>query len=414
MSHDDYETEATESVADSALLESPSEAEQGVEGLRLLVVGKLAGMSRRDAYTAIRARGGTLVERIDDAVDLIVVGEHKGLPLDERGQLTELFDAETREAMDRGTVKVISESLLWQRLGLIENQANVHRLYTPAMLAQMLHVPVAIVRRWHRRGLIRPTREVQRLPYFDFQEVASARALAQLLAAGVSPDAVERKLIALGRYLPGVERPLAQLSVIVEGKQLLLRQGAGLLEPGGQLRFDFDAPPEEAQASDEIAPAAPPTLLRPMSPWELASQAAELDDQGDLAGAEEAYRAALTAGGADADLCFRLAELLYRLGDLSAARERYYMAIELDENFAEARSNLGCVLEELGHLELAAAAFEGALVCLPDFPDVHYHLARVLEELDRRDEAADHWQAFLVLSPDSPWAEEARQRLESS
>ena len=79
------------------------------------------------------------------------------------------------------------------------------------------------------------------LPYFDFQEVATARRLAQLLAAGVSPAAIEKKLAELARFVPEVERPLAQLSVIVEGRQLLLRQGEGLIEPGGQMRFDFDA-----------------------------------------------------------------------------------------------------------------------------------------------------------------------------
>ena len=79
------------------------------------------------------------------------------------------------------------------------------------MLAELLGVPVAVIRRWHRRGLIVPVREVRRLPYFDFQEVATARRLAELLAAGVSPRAIEKKLAALARYLPGVERPLAQL-----------------------------------------------------------------------------------------------------------------------------------------------------------------------------------------------------------
>ena len=62
------------------------------------------------------------------------------------------------------------------------------------MLADLLDVPVAVIRRWQRRGLIVPVREVRRLPYFDFQEVATARRLAELLAAGVSPRAIERKL----------------------------------------------------------------------------------------------------------------------------------------------------------------------------------------------------------------------------
>ena len=62
---------------------------------------------------------------------------------------------------------------------------------------------------------------MRRLAYLDFQEVATARQLAELLATGISPAALERKLADLARLVPGVKRPLAQLSVIVEGKQFL-------------------------------------------------------------------------------------------------------------------------------------------------------------------------------------------------
>ena len=62
------------------------------------------------------------------------------------------------------------------------------------MLADLLGVGVSVIRRWHRRGLIVPAREVRRLAYFDFREVATARHLAELLAAGVSPAAIEKKL----------------------------------------------------------------------------------------------------------------------------------------------------------------------------------------------------------------------------
>ena len=170
---------------------------------------------------------------------LIVVGEE--FPLPEMGEQDEWFDEATRRQVDAGAIEVITETQLWQRLGLVDAQHDVHRLYTPAMLAELLKVPVAVIRRWRRRGLIVPVREVRRLPYFDFQEVATARRLAELLAAGVSPRAIERKLEVFARYLPDVARPLAQLSVIVQGKEILLRQGDGLIEPGGQLRFDFDA-----------------------------------------------------------------------------------------------------------------------------------------------------------------------------
>jgi tetratricopeptide (TPR) repeat protein len=270
------------------------------------------------------------------------------------------------------------------------------------MLADLLKVSLAVVRRWHRRGLIVPVREVRNLPYFDIQEVATARRLTELLAAGMTPKSIEKKLEEIARYLPHVKRPLAQLSVIVQGKQILLRQGDGLVEPGGQMRFDFETPAEEP-------PAEPPL---PSTPAEMICLAVELEEQGNIAEAAEMYRAAMAAGGPTAELCFQTAELLYRMGDLPAARERYYMAVELNEEYVEARANLGCVLAETGQHDLAAAAFEGALAYHPDYADVHYHLARTLDELGKKDQAADHWRRFLELAPDSPWAEEAKRKAE--
>ena len=154
-----------------------------------------------------------------------------------------------RASVEAGSISLLTETQLWQRLGLVESQQNVHRLYTPAMLAELLHVPVAVIRRWHRRGLIVPARQVHRLPYFDFQEVATARRLAELLAAGISPQAIEKKLAQVSRLLPSVQRPLAQLSVIIEGKHLLLRQGDGLIDSGGQLRFDFESIEADSSAA---------------------------------------------------------------------------------------------------------------------------------------------------------------------
>jgi len=139
--------------------------------------------------------------------------------------------------------------------------------------------------------------------------------------------------------------------------------------------------------------------------------AAEFEEDGQLAAAADMYRAAMAAAGPKPEICFQVAELLYRLGDLAGARERYYMAVELDEDYVEARANLGCVLAETGQHELAVAAFEGALRYHPDYADAHYHLARTLDQLGRRDEAEAHWRAFLAQAPDSPWAEEARSRL---
>jgi len=214
------------------------------------------------------------------------------------------------------------------------------------------------------------------------------------------------------------------LSVIVEGKQLLLRQGAGLIEPGGQLRLDFDVNERSEDAPEAVRMPIPCDVLAVRggaadepamaTPDEMLHLAAILEDEGELKHASEMVRAAMAAGGPTAESCFLLAELLYQLGDLSAARERLYMAIEIDEDYVEARANLGCILVELNQHELAVAAFEGALAFHRDYPDVHYHLARTLDELGRPDEAEGHWRAFLQLAPDSPWAEQAAERLDDS
>ncbi len=384
-----------------------------LHGQRVALVGRLGGMSRRDLKELIRNQGGTPVDRVSEDVELIVLGADE-LPLREEN----LLDDSTRQLAAEGKLEIITETELWRRLGLFEGETN-QRLYTPAMLAELLHVPINIIRRWHRRKLIVPTREVRRLPYFDFQEVATARQLAELLAAGASPDAIERKLEKLARCVPDVERPLAQLSVIVEGKQLLLRQGEGLLEPGGQLRIDFDALDRQGQdneASDEVQGTIrlQSDVVSSTDPESLRQAAAQQEDEGQLAAAAELYRAALAAGGPDAEICFQLAELLYRTGDLTAARERYYMAVELNEDYVEARANLGCVLAETGQMDLAVAAFEGALLYHPDYPDAHYHLARTLDDLGRIEEAEPHWHEFLSLAPNSPWSDEARSRLEGA
>jgi tetratricopeptide (TPR) repeat protein len=371
-----------------------------LQGKRLAFVGKLASMSRRDAGQLVRRHGATVLDRPDASVHLVVVGEEE-LPLAEGEGPEQWFDESARLAAEKGDLEIITETQLWHRLGLVEHEQDIHRLYTPAMLAELLGVPVAIIRRWHRRGLIVPVREVRRLPYFDFQEVAAARRLAELLAAGVSPAAIEKKLSALANFLPGVARPLAQLSVIVQGKQILLRQGDGLIEPGGQMRFDFDA----------WDVAEPPERAIPSTADQMCNLAAELEEDGQLSAAAEMYRAAMAAGGPKPEICFMVAELLYRQGDLCGARERYYMAIELDEDYVEARANLGCVLAETGQRDLAVAAFEGALRFHGDYADVHYHLARTLDEIGQGVRAVGHWERFLALAPDSPWADEAAVRL---
>jgi tetratricopeptide (TPR) repeat protein len=393
-------------------------------GKRVLVVGKLTSMSRREAERLIREWGGQVIERDGVPADLVIVGDET-VDLKRVTADPEVIDEATRSALERGDSELVRESEFWARLGLVDAGQGVARLYTPAMLADLIRVPISAIRHWARRGALRPAREVRRLPYFDFEEVGVARKLAQLLAAGCSLSVINRKLDELARLLPELPRPLADPTVVVEGRSLRVRRGDGIAEPSGQLLIDFEeTKPQAIGGAGESSPVAIPIAagaFRSVSPEDerfasddLRSLAADLEQSGHRDQAIEAVRAILVSGEFTADDHFALAELLYRGGDLPAARERYYMAIEIDEDFVEARSNLGCVLAEQGELELAEAAFLGALKYHPNYADAHYHLARLLDRLDQSGAALRHWQRFMDLAPASPWADEARDRVVGS
>ncbi len=403
--------------------DDPTESSGPVQlaGKRIALAGKLGGMNRREAANLLRSFSASVVDLDASAIDWVVIGAEES-PLSE----AELLSPELLGAAASGALEVIAETELWQRLGLVDIERSIKRFYTPAMLAELLGVSVRVIRRWHRRGLIVPARTMHKLPYFDFQEVATARRLAELVAAGASPQAIEERLRELAQVLPEVARPLAQLSVLIEGRHVLLRQGEGLIEPGGQLRFDFAASDQNAAAEDEspeILSLAnesagryatfaddstdfpPAEMIREEAEDDLLSAVYESEDGGDLTAAIDHCRAILARDGMRADICFLLGELLYRDGQIEAARERYFCAIELDETFVEARTSLACVLAETGRHDLAIAALRGVLSLHEDCPDAHYHLATILEELGRHEEAAQHWDRLQQLAPDSPWVQ---------
>lgn len=387
---------------------------------RIVFIGKLGSMNRKNARELVRKHGGTVADKVDDSVNMVVIGADQFSV----EQHDELLEDNVVAAAANGQMEILSETQLWQRLGLVDSDIEVGQFYTPAMLAQLLELPISTIRRWHRRGLISPTRQVHKLPYFDFQEVASARRLAKLIASGAAPQQIESRLSKLASLYPDLQRPLSQLSVIVEGRHVLLRQGQGLLEPGGQMRIDFDALAEQPNESPDSQPSVlsignpdslPADDLKSLdqfaTPAEFIQLAIEQEDAGEAELAIQTYRSQALAFGSTPDVCFRIAELLYQIGDLAGARERYFMAVELDEAFVEARANLGCVLVEAGEPELAISAFEGALLHHSEYPDVHFYLAGVLDQVGRTEDAVTHWQHFLDLAPKSPWAEEARDRL---
>ena len=92
-----------------------------------------------------------------------------------------------------------------------------------------------------------PVQQTHRLAYFDFQELTVARQLAELQRGGATPRWLAKNLALIERKFPDVARPLAVLRLMIEGRTLLVRRGDDLVEPGGQLRIDFDAASRDAR-----------------------------------------------------------------------------------------------------------------------------------------------------------------------
>ncbi|MGQ9605395.1 MAG: tetratricopeptide repeat protein [Thermogutta sp.] len=385
-----------------------------VSGSRTAILGRIAAMSNAAAARVLREHGFLVVQPNDSSLQLLVLGEWDFSWTDSPDLRRHLADVPPA-VLEKGP-KIITETELWQTLGMLEAGNDVRRWFTPAMLADLIGVPTSCVRRWYRQGLLRAARVIHRLPYFDFSEAAAARRLVMLRKEGLSLDVIAQRARKLLPFLPNVERSLSQMTLVADGRRILLRREDGFVDPRGQLHFDFEADAEEElPLSAGAAPLAPIPCGRPNADTEplpsdtetLAALAETYDDEGRLSEAVEHYRAAIAAGGLTAELCFQLGDALYRLGDLAAARERFWMAVELDDGFVEARVNLGAVLAESGDLDLAEAAIRGALTLVPDYPDAHYLLAKLLREMGRLEEAADHHREFVRLAPHSPWAEES-------
>ncbi|MBQ4143008.1 MAG: hypothetical protein IJD43_05985 [Thermoguttaceae bacterium] len=249
---------------------------QFLMGKTVRIHGPFQSMSLRDVTKLIREHGGQVLSDPPAVSETSAVPQTAALPpvdwviIGERQNLfTESFSHETPawltpqllEDIECGLTHIATETQLLQRLFPSEDHTkDLTALYTPVMLAELLNVTVADVRRWYQRGLIAPVRVIKKLPYFDLEEVFSARRLSLLLQNGVRPASIEKKLKALRRLNPGVLPLLASNDLVIQGKNVYLRQNAHLLESSGQLLLDFESLEYEQETAREKREALPENL----------------------------------------------------------------------------------------------------------------------------------------------------------
>lgn len=274
------------------------------------------------------------------------------------------------------------------------------RTFTAAELAELCGLPGSVLQRWIDRELLLPMRGTVR--QFAFKEVGTVRTLAQLWRAGWSAPRIARAWQLAQTVVTDREQALAGLLASIGQRRVTVRTPDGrLVEPGGQLLFDFSA-----------AAAANAPLPRLRSPQDWFATGVDAEAAGRLEDAVRAYEHALS--GQSAETHFNLGNCYYALRRRGDAATQFAAAIARAPDYAEAWNNLGIVRGELGDRDGAVAALREALEIVPHYADAHYNLAEALAVLGDLPGARQHWRAYLTYDPNSRWAEQVRRRLQAN
>src|SRR2546430_2544196 len=250
---------------------------------------------------------------------------------------------------------------------------------------------------------------------YTFRDLLALRAAGSLLDAGASVRQIRQALDALRRTNPGLQQPLAEIRLVLDGSRLLAQSDRVKFDPRtGQTVLDLDTPSlEEAAAATLVT-----GLVRPLAPpveqaetW--FERASEWDaDPAQWEDAIAAYRRVVAIDPTYAAAWNNLGLLLHRMGRLDEAGKAYESALDQDGTCCEAVYNLGSLAEDRGDLDDAVRCYRQALDLSPDYADAHFNLAGALARGGRADEAIAHWQRYLELDSGSPWARIARAYLE--
>src|SRR2546425_11013489 len=283
------------------------------------------------------------------------------------------------------------------------------RIYGLRELTRILSLTPKRVAQLRRLDLLR------RDSGYTFRDLLALRAASALLDAGASVRQIRDALTAIRKQDPGIQSPLTEVRLVVDGGRLLAQSDRVRFDPrSGQTVLGLDTIDLTKAAQATLATG----LVRPLQPpadqaevW--FERASEWDaDPAQWEDAIGAYRRVIAIDPTYAAAWNNLGLLLHRMGRYDEARASYDRALGEVEDCAEAAYNLGSLNEDTGDVEEAIRCYRRALDISPDYADAHFNLAGALARAGRGDEAVRHWQRYLELDAGSPWAKIARAHLE--
>mmetsp|Transcript_5187 Transcript_5187/g.16790 ORF Transcript_5187/g.16790 Transcript_5187/m.16790 type:complete len:752 (-) Transcript_5187:9-2264(-) len=144
------------------------------------------------------------------------------------------------------------------------------------------------------------------------------------------------------------------------------------------------------------------TLEDGLSSEEYFSLGTDRVEAGDLAGAEEAFRAAARLDGENADAHFSLGQLLANKLDFAGAEDAFRAALGIDPNDADGCFALALILKERGDVDGAEVYYEAAIRSDPEYVDAYFRLGEALAARGDLDGAGEQFRAMLKVDSERP------------
>ena len=339
--------------------------------------GKLACMTRAEAFEVVRQKGGTPSDGVSKRTKALIVGE-LGWPLLDDGKPSKKLAT----ASSYG-IPIISERRFLEWIGKAAPD-TLTRTYSPDQIAALSGLSRNRIEDLVRLGILD-----EREGLFGFRELAAARQVAKLLSDGVSLSGLIKSLHQIRKWLP--DAGLANLRLATEGESLVIDQAQGRTNTKGQFILDVDASSFDPEAHFRQAQAA--------------------EEAGDLVEAERHYRAMMKVDASDAASAFNLGNLLQCSGRKVEAEAAFRKAVSVNPRFAEAWYNLSDLLDDQGRTSDAIHCLLTAVKVAPDYADALFNLALLLQRSDRHTEAIKYWREYLSKDSLSEWASRARRSL---
>jgi tetratricopeptide (TPR) repeat protein len=339
--------------------------------------GRLACMTRAEAFDVVRQRGGMASPAVTKRTKILIVGE-LGWPL--------LDDGRPSNKLSRATalgIPIVSERRFLEWVGKSASD-NDQKTYSADQLAALSKMSRGTIQELAQLNLLD-----ERDGQFGFRDLASARQIAKLLNDGVRLLEIIRAVSEIRKWLPaGLSAVRLRAGVLSD---VQVEQPGGRIDKYGQFVMAVD------DARDD--------------PDELFDRALSAEHIGDSAEAERLYRVVMKSDPTDASAPFNLGNMLRAAGRTVEAEVALRSATRADSAFAEAWYNLADLLDDQGRSEAAVVCLRKALVVSPDYVDAMFNLALLLQRKGAHAEAADYWRQYLASDRLSEWAAQARRSL---